>query len=249
MKNSPALNFQKFISIAVVALSFPAASFGNSQTVSVKLETFSQSRTGQNQLQATFWKSQSEPKNKSVLLVHMLGKNKDEWKDFGTKLSTLGYDVLAIDLREQGAAGQLSLVEDIQSSVIYLRNRPDTQNQRVVLVGANIGANGIVNYAASTKQMHLLVDSAILLSPGENYRGVGLLEAIQKISAIPSLLVAAEDDEYSAKSVKKALNSCNGSTLCKEHLFSSGGHGTQLLRSKYSKELEALITNFIEEHK
>lgn len=240
--------FTKYISFSMLLGALSVSSWAAPQQVYVKIESFSTAKSGPRQMPALFWSAASqESKKKSVLLVHGLNGAKEDWLKLANTLSKQGYDVLAMDLRNKGSSGHLRLVEDVQSSVIYLRNRPGLERQKVALVGASIGANAAAQYAASTKQMHLLIDSAVLLSPGEPYKDISFLDALRKTLVIPTLLIAAEDDAFSAESVRKAVKTC--AAFCKEHLFSAGGHGTQLFQSNSSKELENLIISFIEEHK
>ena len=70
------------------------------------------------QLSATLYDSSNHPAP-AVVLVHMLGRSRDDWDNVATRLADAGLVVLAIDLRghgrSSGAAAMLPpMVDDVQ---------------------------------------------------------------------------------------------------------------------------------------
>ncbi len=122
---------------------------------------------GAERLPGLYWEP-PKPLSRAVLLVHMLGRRKEDWISLATRLRQAGYGVLAIDLREQGRTGAPELLADLRAGFDFLRAEKKVDAARIGLVGASIGANAALNLAAQEP----LVRLTALLSPGLNYRGV-----------------------------------------------------------------------------
>jgi dienelactone hydrolase len=188
----------------------------------------------------------------ALLLTHMLRKNRESWVEFARFAQERGFAVLAIDLRGHGESTQSkrgtiresSFVEadfaamklDVAAAVQWLRRRPEIVPREISLVGASIGANVALNYAAEDS----LIAAVVLISPGETYRGVQAGPALKAYGPRPVLLTAAEDDNYSLVSVRKLEPLAAGIKLVQ--VFPEGGHGTYLLESR--PELRAMILDF-----
>jgi dienelactone hydrolase len=192
----------------------------------------------------------------AVVCVHMLGKDRRSWSDFAQRLQGQGYAVLTLDLRGHGqslrAPGrELSLktlteadfaamYRDVAAAVDWLRHRPDVDAKRIGLVGASIGANVALQYAA----LDTLIRGVVLISPGQVYRGVKLEPAMKQFGVRPVLLVAAEDDNYSLVTVRSLSHIARApvDTL----IYPEGGHGTYLLRA--ALDLSERIIKFLDSH-
>lgn len=87
-------------------------------------------------------------------------------------------------------------VLDLGASVDFLKLKGVS---KIHLVGASIGANLSLQYLTE----HSDARSAILLSPGLDYRGVKTEERAAKLRAGQAVYyIAADDDPYSAQTVK-----------------------------------------------
>jgi alpha-beta hydrolase superfamily lysophospholipase len=164
----------------------------------------------------------------AVLLVHMLGRSKDEWAPLADRLQAEGITALAIDLRGHGRSGgngaELSaMASDVQSAVDWLVTQPQVRAGGIVIVGASIGANlaGIV--AADSP----VVRGVAMLSPSLEYRTLRLDAAVmKKIGERPMWLAASTDDPYSLRTVKElSVDHPNR----EQRLSSMRAHGTLLL--------------------
>ena len=172
------------------------------------------------------------------LLLHMMPSDRRSWTKFAEKLQQAGFAALAIDLRGHGESpggpnGYKNFSDedhqasrlDVEAAVDFLKEKGAVN---IHLVGASIGANLSLEYAAS----HSEVRSVVLLSPGLDYRGLKTESWMERLSAEPGvLLVASEDDDYSRNSV----NTLAGKMLFDEkrgvRIFASGGHGTNILEN------------------
>ena len=143
---------------------------------------------GADRLPGLYWEP-PKPLSRAVLLVHMLGRSKEDWIPLATRLRQAGYGVLAIDLREQGRTGAPELLADLRAGFDFLRAEKKVDATRIGIVGASIGANAALNLAAQEP----LVRLTALLSPGLNYRGVTTEPALRDYGARPLFLAAAEE--------------------------------------------------------
>lgn len=203
-------------------------------------------------VRGTYYAPPSSPAP-ALLLTHMLRKNRESWADFARFAQERGFAVLAIDLRGHGQSTQSkkgpvhegSFVEadfaamrlDVAAAVQWLRSRPEIAPRGISLVGASIGANVALGYAAEDS----LIATVVLISPGESYRGVRAGPPLQAYGPRPLMLVAAEDDNYSLVSVRKLESLAKGSKDVR--VFPEGGHGTYLLESR--PELPEMIVDFV----
>ena len=180
-------------------------------------------------ISANYWPSKG---SKGIVLLHMLGRNKESWGSFAEKLNKAGYNVLAIDMRGHGesAGGSygsftaqqwLGVLKDIKASKGFLIQK-GVDGGSIYLIGGSIGANLSLNYAVQDSS----IKKIILLSPGLDYRGVTTLPAMQKYrNAV--FLAASSEDVQSFVGTKELYDAANGSKEIRE--FNNAGHGTNML--------------------
>ena len=123
-----------------------------------------------------------------VVFVHMAGRNKEDWLPVAEKFYRQGLAVITLDLRGHGAntrppvaltgADWVAMLGDVRAAVAELHNRGA---ERVSLIGAEVGANLVINVAAGDPT----VASVVLLSPGLNYQGIASGEAARRYAARP----------------------------------------------------------------
>ena len=193
----------------------------------------------------------------SVILLHMLGMDRSTWDKFAQKLTQNGYAVLSVDLRGHGESIKQAnhtisyqsfmpknfknMTLDVKAAKKYLIEGRKANPNQISIIGASIGANLALNYAASDHS----IKSVILLSPGLNYRGISTLDAIMKYKN-PIYIVTAEDDSESAKDSKIL---CEKIT-CAENLKifeNTNVHGTDLLSDKMvGSKLQNIILSWLD---
>ncbi len=171
---------------------------------------------------------------KAVILIHMLNKTKEDWKNFAPELQKKGYAAIAIDLRGHGKSERNwnefresdfnNMMFDLIAAGQYLKSMEKT---KLAAIGASIGANLALIYANSEES----VSTAILLSPGLNYRGVDAESASGEVR-VPMLIVTGEQDSYSFTSSKTITE--RSSAMLKT--YPSANHGIDLLKESDLKE-------------
>ncbi len=174
-----------------------------------------------------------------VVLLHMLGRKRGDWDVFARQLQEAGFGVLAIDLRGHGESeGQREwrkMTKDAAIAVDFIRSRPEINPDRIAILGASIGANIAINYAAQDASIR----GAALLSPGLDYHGVTTPDAVKAYGKRPLFLAASSEDAYAYESVQELSKLAAGPVRLL--LLDGQGHGTQMLGKGNGLE-EALLT-------
>ena len=178
----------------------------------------------------------------AVVLVHMLGRSKDEWATFADRLQGAGVTALAVDLRGHGrSAGNGSelpkMVGDVLGAVSWLSTQAGVRPGAVALVGASLGANLVALATAESAT----VRGVAVISPSLDYRGLRLdTSVMKKIGARPMWLCTSSEDAYALRTVKELSNDQAGR---EQHLSSVRAHGTNLLYA--DQELSAALVDWL----
>jgi dienelactone hydrolase len=114
------------------------------------------------------------------------------------------------------------MVKDVQAAFDYLVKQKNVNPNKIGIIGASIGANLGVTFAADNPGK---VKAVALLSPGKTYRGVATEPAV-KAYAGKMLLCATPGDAYSFESVNALLKLAPGRATLKP--VSGGAHGTDM---------------------
>jgi alpha-beta hydrolase superfamily lysophospholipase len=164
----------------------------------------------------------------AVVLVHMLGRTKDDWTSVADRLAEAGAIVLSLDLRGHGRSGGspaplAPMIDDVRAAVAWVAGRPGARPDAVAIVGASLGAN----LAAIAAADNAAVRAVALVSPSLDYRGVRLdASVMRKIGDRPVWLAASTQDPYSLRTVQELAS---GSGAREQRLSGAHGHGTALL--------------------
>ena len=177
-----------------------------------------------------------------VILLHMVARNRADWEPLARKLQAAGFAVLAIDLRGHGESGGSRawgrMPQDVVAAQVFLSRQPEVDKGRIAIVGASIGANLALDFAAS----HGVVRSVVLLSPGLDYRGIKTERAMQEYDR-PVLIVASAEDQYAAESSRKLDSLAQGKHQLQ--IYQGAGHGTQML--EHEPSLSDLILTWLQD--
>jgi dienelactone hydrolase len=191
----------------------------------------------------------------AIVLVHQLGSTRAEWQPYLQALrADKDYALLTIDLRGHGEsvhqkdgkkldwqrfgeADWHKLSHDVHAAVDWLRARKDIAPRSVGAAGASIGASALILYAAPTVAVHAVA----LLSPGLDYHGLHIRNAVARFGHRPLLLQAAEGDLQSAPAVRTFERfDANHRTV---KLYPGRAHGV-VLASEHPDSLVAFVQFF-----
>jgi alpha-beta hydrolase superfamily lysophospholipase len=188
-----------------------------------------------------------------LVLVHMMPATKESFDGLAKGFQKIGYESIAIDLRGHGESdggpeGFLKFSDgehqnsilDLEAAVEHLATSRKATSDKVIFVGASIGANLSLQYISERPEFK----TAILLSAGLNYRGIKTEPLVQKIKADQKVFfVSAEDDGNNAKQNQKLFDLTPAGIEKKIKIYQTGGHGTDILENQ--PELKNLIIDFI----
>ncbi|MEK7553670.1 MAG: alpha/beta fold hydrolase [Patescibacteria group bacterium] len=189
-----------------------------------------------------------------LVLSHMMPATKESYENLAIKAQNNGYESVAIDLRghgesDDGPEGFLDFSDpkhqksilDLKAAVDYLIKNKKATPEKISFIGASIGANLSLQYIAENSAFK----TAILLSPGLNYRGLKTEPLVKKLQAEQKILfVSAEDDGPNAEENQLLFEATSSKINKQIKIYESGGHGTDILKNQ--PELKNLIFNFLE---
>ena len=179
-------------------------------------------------LSGEFFEASNRPAP-GVVLVHMLSRNKSDWRELPDRIRDAGISVLAIDLRGHGAssgsAGELPpMIQDVRAAAQWLGSRPNLRPDAMAIVGASLGASLALLAASELPAVRAIG----LLSPSLEYRGLrtdaGL---VRRLGARRLWLSASTEDPLALRTLKDFAAENSGP---REQLVSNAAaHGTTLL--------------------
>lgn len=197
----------------------------------------------------------------ALLLLHMYESNRHAWERLVPTALEAGMAVFAIDLRGHGestsfkgerrTAGSFNpgpdfqnMSKDIAGALNILSTSFSTPKERVVLVGAGMGANLALIYAADNKE----IPAVALISPGIVEKGLVLTESAAKYGARPSLIIAAGENEFNVRSMEELARRMVGG---RTRLMTIEGQarGTELLATNQAlveKEIVGLAAEVLQ---
>ncbi|NLX23586.1 MAG: alpha/beta fold hydrolase [Phycisphaerae bacterium] len=146
-----------------------------------------------------------------AILIHGAHSDHTTWDAALGPLADAGFAVLAIDLRGHGrsATEQVpqadgatfrQMYKDVSAAYLWLRDQPNADPTRFVLVAAGAGCGIALDYTRRDRS----VDGVILLSPGTDTVGPDLTVAAAKCGPRPLLMLISEPEQPLADRVKAA---------------------------------------------
>jgi pimeloyl-ACP methyl ester carboxylesterase len=192
----------------------------------------------------------------ALILLHMRGGDKSTWGSLPEALLGEDFAVIAIDMRghgqtvdpsgRQAALTQLTksdyrgMLFDIGAAHAFLADQPDVDGERVGIIGASIGANLGVIYAASDRR----VRTVVCLSAGLDYAGLTVLDYMEALDKRPLYLIVARGDKYSYESSAKIIETSAADGLKSMRAFDGKDHGTELLAAHPGLE-QTIVTGWL----
>lgn len=197
------------------------------------------------EIQVTYRAESGSSPRPGVILLHMLNSNRQIWEEngFAETLYQNGFAVLSVDMRGHGETGSSMdwelAREDLKLVWADFVGRPEVDGQRTAVIGGSIGSNMALILAADQPE----IQTAVLLSPGLDYRGVQTEPALRAY-ARNVMIVAMTGDSYAAES-SQTLAEIKPEQV--ELLIEEGNwHGTSMLERFPDLEeriLEWLVSN------
>jgi dienelactone hydrolase len=191
-------------------------------------------------ISASFYHPSGGAKLPAVILLHQNKSDRSSWAQLVPKLMQNNYCALAIDLRGHGAstsfggktrtfadftdADYSAMINDVRAAVEWLRKRKDVNGDRLGIIGASIGANLAMQYAAEDRT----VRTVIMMSPGLNYRSLEVLPYLDAYDKRALFMVVSQGDDYSYQSCLSIKKEATKASPLKLKVYDGKVHGTGL---------------------
>lgn len=191
---------------------------------------------------------------KTIVLLHGLASNQEEWQPFIRKLVQAGYGFLSYDARGHGestvtAGGQPVSFErfgapgpgspwskmpaDLKEAVNFLVTVKGINANKIGLAGASLGANVCLVYAAENPS----ISPVILLSPGLNYAGIDAAKAVSGLTNRSVLFAASPGDSYAFQSSHLLYQQIQSNKRAEFLTGDNNRHGVQMFDGKFENKL------------
>ena len=164
-----------------------------------------------------------------VVFVHMLSRNRGDWRDLPDRIREAGITALTIDLRGHGASsgsqGDLKgMVQDVRAAVQWLGTRGTVPPAAIAIVGASMGGSLALLAAEALPQ----VQAVGVLSPSSDYRGLRTdLSLIKRLGSRRLWFAASAEDPLAARTMRDMAAEPSGPR--EQVLSNARAHGTVLL--------------------
>lgn len=163
-----------------------------------------------------------------VVLFHMAGASRGEYRDIAPSLHDLGYRTLAVDQRSGGAfnnvrnetaaraggdPGFAAAIPDLEAAVSFARNQ--MKAPAVGVVGSSYSASLVLVLAGRD---HGFADAVMSFSPGEYFSDKRFVRDAAKDISVPVFLTAARSEIGQIRTIADTITS-------KAYLFQPSGAG------------------------
>jgi len=191
----------------------------------------------------TFYPAKDK-KGPAVILIHMLGGSRKDWKIAAEHLQKNGYAVLTFDLRGFGESittrdgkkldwetfteeDYQKMIKDVGSAVDFLTGQTGVDDKRIGIIGAALGANIGLNYAVMNGQN---IKTIICVSANFNYQGIKTQDEVQAYGDRPAMFCCSKKDLPATHSTRILHKRALGQKHLKFYPAGSG-HGTELFNA------------------
>ncbi len=193
-----------------------------------------------------------------VLLLHMMPAVKESWQGLVKVLNASNFSALAIDLRGHGESvdkidgtrlnynkftdsEHQASSQDVRGAIVWLHAK-GAKDSKIAVVGASIGANLALQALVQTAE----IPTAVLLSPGLDFRGVKTDLLVKKLRAPKTFLcVASLDDKYSFDTCRTLRQETPLGVRNENLELSDAGHGTHIFSAE--PEMMQRVVEWVDE--
>ncbi len=180
------------------------------------------------------------PTHRGVILLHMAGHSRVDWKGVADRLAKDGHAVISLDFRGHGKskkgattpklkeltdADYAAMVEDVRAAADLITSRKELGVETVCIVGAELGADVAIAFAAGEQKSPL--GPMVLISPSLNNHGLNAAEAIGNVQA-KVLFAACKEDKPGFDETTKLFESKHGKREYER--YATAARGTDILR-------------------
>lgn len=189
-----------------------------------------------------------------LVLFHMAGASRGEYRDIATRLNQMGYGTLAVDQRSGGAfngvknetvahaggsTGYLDAIPDLLAASDWARRSSGATN--VGALGSSYSAGLVLVLAAREPGF---ADAVMSFSPGEYYGSADYVSQELSSIQVPVFLTSAHNETGQWKPFEEQIKSPVTGFIPQ----GNGRHGASSLVSDDQEEYWVALTRFLEVH-
>jgi len=189
--------------------------------------------------------------NTVIVLFHMAGASRGEYRKIAPVLNSLGYTTLAVDQRSGGSFGGvrnetaarvsgkqafLKAVPDLKAAVAYARRSLGAT--KVGVVGSSYSASLVLVLAGQDRGF---ADAVVSFSPGEYFPDRKLVSRSAAGIAVPVFITAARNEASQWQPISQAIG--GGATGFIPR--GAGRHGATALLTSAREEYWSALRNFL----
>ncbi|MEM7546142.1 MAG: dienelactone hydrolase family protein [Pseudomonadota bacterium] len=189
----------------------------------------------------------------ALILFHMAGASRGEYRDIAPRLQAAGYAVLAVDQRSGGAfggvtnetaaragggAGYEAAIPDLLAATAFMRSRGAT---RIGVVGSSYSAALVLTLAGRDAGF---ADAVIAFSPGEYFSPRDFVRRDAGNIVVPVFITAARSEEGQWRPIYDVVTSEKTGFVPD----GAGRHGATALLTDAGPEYWAALEAFLARH-
>ena len=200
------------------------------------------------------------PEAPFILLFHMAGSSRGEYRPIAARLSNLGFNLLALDQRSGNASsgvanesfararaaglprGYLDALPDMRAAIAWARARH--AKGKLLLWGSSYSASMAIKLAGDEPS---LCDGVLAFSPGEYFGEMRFIEDSARTLAVPAFVSSARAERGDWQAIYDAIPGSAKASFLPE---AAGVHGSPALwpdqegSGEYWKAVEAFLGRF-----
>ena len=165
-----------------------------------------------------------------LLIVHGIGNTLEQWHDIAAAFRNIGFNVVLFPLPGHGEEAvphyrlsNKSLAISVQRTQLVLDSIKRRGAKDIHLLGTGFGANVAMSIAVENESLRV-----VAISPGLNYRGQILTQAMAEELPGRLMIVASQEDTYTIHSIG-VFEEAAGKEI-ETQLYSNIGHGVWILK-------------------
>ncbi len=190
----------------------------------------------------------------AIVLFHMAGASRGEYKEIAKRLNRMGYITLAVDQRSgrqsngiinetakraERKLGYQAAIPDLEAASAWARKNIDVD--RIAVIGSSYSAALVLVLAGQDRQF---ADAVMSFSPGEYFSDRKLVRKNAKDIKVPVFITSARNETRQWKNFPKGISSPVVAFIPKGR----GRHGASALVSKDASEYWSALDSFLSKY-
>ncbi|WP_340073740.1 alpha/beta hydrolase [Leptobacterium sp. I13] len=181
---------------------------------------------------------------KFIILFHQARWSRGEYLEIAPKLTKMGYNCLAVDLRSGGTVNSISnetykeattkgkttgyvdAYQDIETSVAYIKEKHNPK--KIIIWGSSYSSALVLKYGGDYPEM---VDAILSFAPGEYFGEQDFIKRSAQNITVPVFITSAKKEQGNWQSIYDVIPSTSKAFYLPE---TKGNHGSRALWEQFN---------------